>query len=90
MNAQPISDPLFQSSRLILSAGTLTNCGAGQCGGAPSVNLRDGATNPALSGPLGATLIQRLTDPVTGIVLDTWIDADGQAQGDTVNITGPP
>ena len=25
MNAEPISDPLFQSSRLILSAGTLTN-----------------------------------------------------------------
>ncbi len=43
--------------------------------------LRTGAQNPAMAGPLGATLIQRLTDPITGIVLNSWIDADGQLRG---------
>ena len=44
-------------------------------------NLRDGANNPDYAGPLGATLLRRLTDPDTGIVLDSWIDADGQGHG---------
>ena len=48
-------------------------------------NLRDGADDPTMSGPLGATLIERLTDPVTGIVLDTWLDANGELQGDPAN-----
>ena len=41
-----------------------------------SMTLRDGALVPGLAGPLGGTLVRRLTDPTTGIVLDTWIDAD--------------
>jgi hypothetical protein len=53
-------------------------------------SLRDGATDPELAGPLGATLIQKLTDPATGIVLDSWIDSDGALQGDApANIDGP-
>ena len=43
--------------------------------------LRDGASDPQMAGPLGATLLERLTDPATGIVLDSWIDADGQVRG---------
>jgi hypothetical protein len=45
-------------------------------------NLRDGALDPDMAGPLGATLLRRLTDPVTGIVLNSWIDADGALRGD--------
>ncbi|MFQ6022385.1 MAG: hypothetical protein ACE5NW_06650 [Acidiferrobacterales bacterium] len=45
-------------------------------------NKRDGALNPNLAGPLGATLIRRLSDPDNGIVLDSWIDADAQPRGD--------
>ena len=45
-------------------------------------NLRLGALNPRLAGPLGADLVHRLTDPTTGIVLDSWLDADGAPQGD--------
>ena len=48
-------------------------------------NLRDGSADPNLSGPLGLTLIQRLADPVNGIVLDSWLNADGQTQGDASN-----
>ena len=44
-------------------------------------NRRDGSLNPNQAGPLGSTLIRKLTDPATGIVLDSWIDADGQLQG---------
>ncbi|MCA9490639.1 MAG: hypothetical protein KC621_11995, partial [Myxococcales bacterium] len=43
----------------------------------PAPGLRVGALQPGRTGPLGATLIERLTDPDVGIVLDTWIDADG-------------
>jgi hypothetical protein len=48
-------------------------------------SLRDGAADPELAGPLGATMIMRLTDPTNGIVLDSWIDADGQLQGNAGN-----
>lgn len=39
--------------------------------------LRDGAAQPLLAGPLGQALIQLLTDPIAGLVLDAWIDAEG-------------
>jgi hypothetical protein len=52
-------------------------------GAAP--NRRDGSTDPRMAGPLGQTLIQRLTDPDTGVVLDSWIDADGQLRGNASN-----
>jgi len=44
--------------------------------------LRDGASNPNLTGPLGATLIQKLTDPTLGVVLDSWLDANSAPHGD--------
>jgi hypothetical protein len=56
----------------------------------PVPNRRDGALDPNLAGPLGATLIRKLTDPLTGIVLDSWIDADGALQGDAPANVPPP
>jgi len=53
-------------------------------------NLRDGAENPNLAGPLGRRLIELLTDPVNGVVLETWIDADGVAQGQVPDALKPP
>lgn len=49
---------------------------------------RDGATDPNLAGPLGATLSQRLADPVTGIVLNNWIDADRTPRGGASAVVG--
>ena len=43
--------------------------------------LRDGALHPEMAGPLGKRLIQRLADPVNGLVLDSWFDADRSARG---------
>jgi hypothetical protein len=56
----------------------------------PGPDLRNGALDPSLAGPLGSTLIQMLTDPVNGLVLDSWIDADGQAQGNASTFIGGP
>lgn len=44
-------------------------------------NLRGGSTTPYVSGPLGARLITLLSDPNVGVVLDSWIDANGAPQG---------
>lgn len=52
-------------------------------------SLRTGAFNPNMAGPLGSTMIQRLTDPVGGIVLDSWIDADGNPHGAAAAFMNP-
>lgn len=52
--------------------------------------LRDGSGNPQIAGPMGSTLVQRLTDPTTGIVLDSWLDADGATQGDASTFVPGP
>ncbi|MHC4958066.1 MAG: hypothetical protein ACYTGN_06785 [Planctomycetota bacterium] len=49
--------------------------------GAMGPILRDGADNPQMAGPLGMSLVQKLTDPDVGIILDTYIDADGVVHG---------
>jgi hypothetical protein len=72
----------FNLDRVVLSDGRATASNAHQLfapGQGP--NRRDGSTDPRMCGPLGATLIQRLTDPSTGIVLDSWITADGTTGG---------
>jgi hypothetical protein len=43
--------------------------------------LRDGATDPTMAGPLGATLIRLLCDPDQGLVLDSWLDPNAAPQG---------
>lgn len=43
--------------------------------------LRVGASNSRTAGPLGVNVIETLTDPNIGVVLDSWFDADGQPQG---------
>ena len=50
-------------------------------------NLRAGATNSQMSGPLGARLLQRLVDPANNqpLLLDSWLDANSNAQGGAAN-----
>ncbi|HTF86946.1 MAG TPA: hypothetical protein VK843_00960 [Planctomycetota bacterium] len=52
-------------------------------------NLRDGASDMQLAGPLGTTLIRKLSDPTTGIVLDSWLDADSASHGGATPLVGP-
>jgi hypothetical protein len=58
-------------------------------GPGPGPSMRDGSQNPNLAGPLGATLIRKLTDPNAGIVLDSWYDANGQGHGTAVPGAAP-
>jgi hypothetical protein len=44
-------------------------------------NYRGGSLNQNMSGPLGGVYIQKLADPNAGLILDSWIDADGVAHG---------
>ena len=48
-------------------------------------NLRQGADDPNMAGPLGSPLTRMMTDPAGGAVLNSWYDADGQPQGDASN-----
>ncbi|MCA8948737.1 MAG: hypothetical protein KDE27_04500 [Planctomycetes bacterium] len=50
---------------------------------------RDGAANQNMSGPLGLTLANRLADPATGIVLTSWVNADGVPNGYAAAIINP-
>ena len=52
-------------------------------------SLRDGALDPEFAGPLGATLIRMLCDPQNGRILDSWLDANGDPQGDAAGFIGP-
>jgi hypothetical protein len=56
--------------------------------GAPSAK-RDGAPNPEYAGPLGARLIRLLSDPINGLVLDSWLDADAALGGDAGSFVSP-
>ncbi len=46
---------------------------------------RIGASNGEMGGPLGAATLQKLANPNVGRVLDSWIDANSDAQGDAAN-----
>lgn len=52
--------------------------------------LRAGAPDSAYAGPLGPALIQKLTDPQTGLVLDTWVDSEGVPEADAATLLGNP
>ena len=73
----------YNLDRIVLDSGVPTSSSNHPMlvpGGLP--NLRDNSGNTNMAGPLGQTLIRRLTDPATGIVLDSWIDANGVNGGD--------
>jgi hypothetical protein len=47
--------------------------------------LRNGSQDPTLSGPMGAELLRKLADPNTGLILDSYVDSNANAQGDAAN-----
>ncbi len=46
---------------------------------------RIGASNPEMAGPMDAQRLQMMTDPNVGLVLDSWLDANGAPQGGAAN-----
>jgi hypothetical protein len=76
----------YNLDRIVLPSGVSTASNNHMLANWPvTPNLRDGATDPEYAGPLGASLVQRLTDPTTGIVLDSWLDANGAIRGNAGN-----
>ncbi|MEQ1565873.1 MAG: hypothetical protein ABMA64_09570 [Myxococcota bacterium] len=67
----------FDLDRWVEPSGVSNGSSADPIRDPTAVPIRDGALDPTLTGPLGAALLQRLADPDLGLVLDTWIDADG-------------
>lgn len=47
--------------------------------------LRTGSNTPDLVGPLGRLMLEKLADPNLGLILDSYIDSDGNAQGGAAN-----
>ncbi|HED66381.1 MAG TPA: hypothetical protein ENJ09_12610 [Planctomycetes bacterium] len=82
---------LFDLDRIVLEDGSSTGSNSHPMEDPNGVNpLRAGAANPALSGPLGAGVLQRLTDPDAGIILDSWLNSDGTAKGDAATYLNQP
>jgi hypothetical protein len=52
--------------------------------------LRDGASDQTMSGPLGASLVERLAHPTNGVRLDAWLDANSDPQGGAAGVLTPP
>lgn len=53
--------------------------------GGQTSQLRDGSYNPKMAGPLGRNLVEMLSDPNVGRVLNSWIDANGAPGGNAAD-----
>jgi hypothetical protein len=74
----------YDADRLVQANG-IPNVSSGHPRTEVGAKQRVGATNAEMGGPLDAGTIQKLADPTLGKVLDSWIDANGAAQGGAAN-----
>lgn len=44
-------------------------------------SLRDGANHADMCGPVGQSILEKMADPDNGLILDAWIDANGNFGG---------
>ena len=51
--------------------------------------LREDQAATGLAGPMGRTLIERLSHPTLGILLDSWLNADADPEGGADAFVGP-
>jgi len=90
--ADAVNNVVYDLDRIVEYAGIPNSSGAHPMqpppAGQPPGASRIGATNPQMAGPMGSLTIQKLiggADLNTARILDSWIDADGNAQGDAAN-----
>jgi len=62
-----------------------SSCSDPMLTGQPSP-LRDGANHPDQCGPMGQRLLNKLAHPIDGLILRSWINADGQLQGGAATV----
>jgi hypothetical protein len=86
--ADQVNNVVYDLDRTVEYAGIPNSSGAHPMQVFAQVPRRVGATNPQMAGPMGSLVIQKLiggADLNTAKILDSWIDADGNAQGDAAN-----
>jgi hypothetical protein len=80
---------VFDLDRIVEEDGTSTGSNSHPMLNGATSTLRDAPGN-GIAGPLGSATIQKLVDPVTGTVLDSWLDADGATGGTASDFVGGP
>jgi len=80
----------YNLDRIVDENGVPTGSSASALQDPSGPDYRDGALNANMAGPLGGNLIRKLTDPDTGIVLDSWIDSNGDLNPTLDGLLNPP
>ncbi len=80
-----INNVAYDLDRIVEPTGVQNSSTAHPMLEATFTQLRSGALQPNISGPLGANMITKLADPNFAVILDSWIDSDGAAQGGANN-----
>lgn len=75
-----VNSIVFDTDRLVELSGVENASNSHPMLDGPSP-LRDGSLTPELAGPLGQTVLEKLVNPNSGLILDSWLDADGSVQG---------
>lgn len=91
VNQFEVATVAYDADRLVETSGVSNVATAHPIIEGNGQNLRDGSLDPAMSGPLGASIINKLTntDPSQGgKVLDSWLDANGSVGGNASQATG--
>lgn len=79
------NDVAYNLDKIVLPDGTPTGSNNHRMMEGVGTSLRAGTPNPDFAGPLTSAMILRLVDPTTGIVLDSWLDANGDDGGDAAS-----
>lgn len=84
-----VNNVVYDADRLVEVNGVTNSCSLHpMLDPASGGILRQGSLNPLMAGTLGAGIINKLVNPDVnqgGKVLDSWIDANGAAQGNAAN-----
>jgi len=84
-NIFDINNVAYDLDRIVENTGVQNSSTTHPMLEATFTQLRSGALQPNISGPLGATMLSKLADPNFAVILDSWIDSDGAPQGDAAN-----
>ncbi|MCB9677087.1 MAG: hypothetical protein H6737_18365 [Alphaproteobacteria bacterium] len=88
--ADQVNNIVYDLDKLVEPTG-VSNGSSGHplLNGGQSLN-RIGARAPGIAGPLGIDLLERLTNENVGLILDSYIDSNGAAQGNAANYIPAP
>jgi len=90
--ADQVNNIVYDLDRLVEPTGVANSSGAHPLLNNGSSLNRIGSRTPGIAGPLGIDLLERLTNENVNnvLLLDSYIDSDGNAQGDAANYIPAP